>query len=108
MKTESKHTPGPWRVGDAGMTVFGPKQPDGSLPKRIAEVGNPRAILTSDNTKANARLIAAAPELLEALRECITDDNANGMQPGLGPQVRRLKAINEIARAAIAKAEGSL
>lgn len=45
-------------------------------------------------------------ELLEALRECVTDDNASGMQPGLGRQVRRLKAINDIARAAIAKATG--
>ena len=53
----SKHTKG-WRVGDAGHTVFGPKMPDGSLAKTIATVKCPEF----------ARLIAAAPEMLEALK----------------------------------------
>lgn len=47
----------------------------------------------SDEARANARLIAAAPELLEALQDYVSDwDN------GLGPDIARL-------RAAIAKAE---
>lgn len=50
-------TLGPWRVGDAGKTVFGP--PNGSpSPETIASV----------RRKANARLIASAPALLSALR----------------------------------------
>lgn len=51
----TQHTPGPWRVGDAGHTVFGP--PNGNpSPKTIA----------SGLSRPDARLIAAAPELLEA------------------------------------------
>lgn len=51
------HTPGPWRVGDAGATVFGP--PNGTpAPEMIAQ---------RIRNKANARLLAAAPEMLAAL-----------------------------------------
>lgn len=55
----AKHTPGPWRVGDAAHTVFGP--PNGNpAPARIADITD------KGHRHANARLIAAAPELLEA------------------------------------------
>ena len=51
------HTPGPWRIGDAGWTVFGP--PNGNpSPKTVANV----------KSKRDARLIAAAPDLLSTLR----------------------------------------
>ena len=57
MKT--KHTPGPWRIGDAGLTVFGP--PNGNpSPETVAHC----------LTRANARLIALAPELADAILEC--------------------------------------
>ncbi len=55
------HTPGPWRVGDAGATVFGPKNGTPS-PETIASV----------RRKPNARLIAAAPELLATLKVTLT------------------------------------
>ena len=58
---QTKHTPGPWRSGDMFNTIFGP--PNGNpAPEIIASVHT--------NRKANARLIAAAPELLEALKRC--------------------------------------
>ena len=50
------HTPGEWRIGDQGHTVFGPKT-DSPSPKTIAR----------NLSRADARLIAAAPKLLEAL-----------------------------------------
>lgn len=57
--SKAKHTPGPWRTYDifseAYQEVFGPKTP-----------GNDR--LQVDG-KADAELIAAAPELLELLRD---------------------------------------
>jgi len=56
----SKHTAGPWRVGDAGHTVFGPPNGEPS-PETIASV----------KKRANARLIAAAPDLLNALTHAV-------------------------------------
>lgn len=53
-------TPGPWRVGDAGRTVFGP--PNGQpSPETVANV----------HRKANARAIAALPQLIEAARKAV-------------------------------------
>lgn len=64
----NKHTPGPWRSGDAFNTIFGPK-------------GNPVTIATVFKANVpNALLLSAAPELLDALetltRAIVTQDDA--------------------------------
>lgn len=88
-----KHTPGPWRVGDAGTTVFGP--PNGMpAPDRIASMAN-----RGEHTKPNAHLIAAAPDLLAAC-EAATLALANIGKPGM------LSAAQHTLRAAIARATG--
>lgn len=72
MKRETKHTPGPWHVGER-------RADDNTLP--ISDLGNgakgsalayvsPRPFY-ADSQEANARLIAAAPEMLECLRKCV-------------------------------------
>lgn len=59
-----QHTPGPWRVGDAGHTVFGP--PNGNpSPHIIADIHG-RAGYPGE-LRANARLIASAPTMAELL-----------------------------------------
>ena len=69
----SKFTSGPWLCSNAGE-LFGPeliRDCDGSLPLY---------------KQADARLIAAAPELLDAtklLLELIADDNGAALGPGL-------------------------
>lgn len=86
-----KHTPGPWRVEelyDDFVITVGP--PTGSL---IAEVDPLHEI--PSHAKANAHLMAASPDLLEAL-EFIA---AWVPSPGLAIQ----DAI-DTARAAISKA----
>jgi hypothetical protein len=91
---DTKHTPGPWRIGDAGMTVFGPKV-EGKLADIVAQLFRPKTTAESQIRKANARLIAAAPDLLEACRA--------------GLSVCEAESANwqaEIIRAAIAKATG--
>lgn len=86
----SKHTPGPWHVSSntaqdlvcAGDEVVADCT-TGDLP---------------DISIANARLIAAAPELLEACKSLLPegwDDGVMDHMPGV-----------KIARLAIAKAEG--
>jgi hypothetical protein len=59
---ESKHSPGPWSM-DAGFVIG--RFPDGS----IHDICDPRCapVEFSDTMDANARLIAAAPEMLTAL-----------------------------------------
>lgn len=60
----SAHTPGPWRVGDAGKTVFGPK---GGLPPQ--GIAGMYAQKTPGESHANARLIAQAPAMLDLIRD---------------------------------------
>lgn len=55
-----KHTKGPWRVGENGATIFGPKSE--AIGLRIIAT-----LVILNETKANAQLIAAAPEMLDVL-----------------------------------------
>jgi hypothetical protein len=60
MTTQATHTPGPWEIS---------KNEAGELDICEAGAGNMLADLAKcKNAEANARLIAAAPDLLEALR----------------------------------------
>jgi hypothetical protein len=57
---ETKHTPGPWRVGmRPGPIVYGPRG------EQVTAMHDP--LLERDKNMANARLIAAAPDLAELL-----------------------------------------
>lgn len=64
----SAHTPGPWQVKP--NSVGGPTVgPEGSVVADIRTYGGPHVGgRQHPQTDANARLIAAAPDLLEALR----------------------------------------
>ena len=103
MKTEStKHTPGPWIHDDfdrhyvvAGHIYIaiaddGRDDDEGTAEGRYG---------TEEEVEANARLIAAAPELLKALRA--TYAYGNGEATDLD-----WISTAELAEAAIAKAEG--
>ena len=96
----SKHTPGPWEAVDS-MTIRGP-----------FEMGNPEkpgmliATLPAHREDGDARLIAAAPELLDALLDAVESlEHVQRNMPGtIGHGVR----VERIASAldAIAKATG--
>jgi hypothetical protein len=96
----AKHTPGPWvvippRIG-AAITIYGA---DREFPVATTCSNTSPATMQAhrDGTvAANARLIAAAPELLEALLACV-----EAQQP-----MAQMHAAEQ-ARAAIAKATGS-
>lgn len=59
----SAHTPGPWRVGITGHAVYQVNEPE----LRVALCSDLEENGGRSVEKANARLIAAAPDLLEAL-----------------------------------------
>lgn len=89
----TKHTPGPWKA--TPCRVYAPETED-RLELRVTISGGNR-----DDNRANARLIAAAPDLLEALRGLLPDAVGNHIG---GPDTQ---ARIDAARAAIAKATGS-
>lgn len=100
-----KHTPGPWRVErQNGSPTTGEWMIAGAKPGYLAEVRD----CGSGCVKANASLIAAAPELLEALEEAV----ACGMVPissateGGAAKYSRQAQVADMIRAAIAKAKG--
>ena len=94
-----KHTPGPWYVGSGtyeGRNIYSVASvtdDEGFTYQPIVASAEDDGIKCWD---ANARLIAAAPELLEALEELIAATQH------LDP----CQATAEKARAAIAKAKG--
>jgi len=109
-----KHTPGPW-VANAGHDSY-LRETSSDDPihayhvSESSEVGYTVAIVLGDvpelDCAANARLIAAAPELLEALKKARYDLwLALGGDDDSDNAARAIKSISYID-AAIAKAEG--
>ena len=86
-----KHTPGPWYPTSAGIVC----KDIGDLQHDIATCAD-----WSEETEANARLIAAAPELLEALEPFGAIDLIESRLPA------EFAMLVLRARAAIAKATG--
>lgn len=88
-----KHTPGPWTVDPHIASQV--CQPAGSKRRRIRCPPDASGF-------ADARLIAAAPDLLEALTRIakVTDVGAETITPIY------IKSLRNLARAVIAKAEG--
>lgn len=117
--SESKHTPGPWnRVGFGIWT-----ESDGNRRVACAEVDDgcgPYKVQTEEEAKANAQLIAAAPELLAACRQIVWKLshycydlnvlNSDGSTVGryTGPVLLdKTDAVIKLVERAIAKATGS-
>lgn len=95
------HTPGPWEDNGAGL-IYGQVQGDDDEAPFVADVcNNGGAGIYSEQEKINARLIAAAPELLEAL-----DNLAEHIDSKSGDFAMRAHFLKE-AFAAIAKARGN-
>lgn len=112
----SAHTPGPWRLGSPGIGV-GVQGADGTWV--VTNVGGTGGYTLrpdgthDDSGEANARLIAASPDLLEALRALLeaVEWSSTAMPDAmpLGAWLTasdRMKATLGGARAAIAKAGG--
>lgn len=109
--TEAKHTPGPWSYENESQTVYVGDQIEGRWIAQVRGWGWLQKLKNGEEVQdANGRLIAAAPELLDALRvvaaalawQCHGDCRAFGDDPILPTQ----EAI-EKATAAIAKATGN-
>ena len=103
MKT-TKHTPGPWSVAsyEAGKVVI--EAHDGSDVAELIWCDKPGIV---EMCKADAALIAAAPDLLAACKEAIAElTNARGGYPSWNATPGRVQCALNLLRAAIARAEG--
>jgi hypothetical protein len=68
MSDKPKHTPGPWEWCETKTGLYGPDYP-------IIDTDRDWGMfLHPTNLEANARLISAAPELLEALEAIVAFD----------------------------------
>lgn len=103
MSNTAKHTPGPWFVAEAGLF-------------KVASITHSTGIyadeMSSDESiQADARLIAAAPDLLEALQGLLNVVNDSRGVAGyhLNGDTAEWDEFYEVdaARAAITKATGS-
>lgn len=107
--SETKHTPGPWRIWSSGVLgrgkqfIHAGKGESPCLDKSfrcVAAIGELE--MTPEESEANARLISAAPELLEALELCVkrmAELQEHTSYPLAWPRV--------VAMEAIAKAKGT-
>lgn len=109
---QGKHTPGPWIAIAMNMRWHGTKPifPNGlwhvfpagdteRLPICTVDCGDDHDDATRRHAESDARLIAAAPELLEALKELSREEYRDDCDPVLD-------RARSKAGAAIAKAEG--
>ena len=120
----SKHTPGPWDawIGASKFSITGPGAAatsfflvaDKDLARLIIQIGSESgeapAVATGNSVeraRANARLIAAAPDLLEACVAMIEwDEREKDHSVDFHARMALCDAAFQKARAAIAKAEG--
>lgn len=101
--SETKFTKGPWSAFCVGSTVavdIGPK-PTGAGTCIVSWPGFDSCNLPLREQKANAHLIAAAPELYEALEELV--DLMEGVRTG---DYTPDSFTNQVAHSALAKARG--
>lgn len=99
---QAQHTPGPWKVDETGEFIE--TEYPANLRGEYTHICDFRRPMGAEY-RANARLIAAAPEMLEALREihklwcCPAPKTMRDWSA-------RCDVMTDYARAAIAKAEG--
>ncbi len=101
----TKHTPGPWIVTE-GDNVYAKRNEGPSLP--VASCAVSRSV-TTKHRQANARLIAAAPDMLEALPgliECAEILAAQCRVAGDEAHANMWQARADAGKASLAKAEG--
>lgn len=96
----TKHTPGPWNISSANLYAVNARGRGIATAHGTDDVNYSDFFPPTEEASANARLIAAAPDLLEALMACERELSLVWAHQGQINDNRH--AVN--ARAAIAKA----
>lgn len=86
----SKHTPGPWTVNEAALTVDADGRPVADV--RCSEIAD-------EAIDANARLIAACPSMIDMLNKIrhafYVDGTAKALRPVMEEAVKLIRSIEE-------------
>lgn len=119
-KTKSQHTPGPWTIEEGVQRIAGQREQINRITIGTPRLGPGRGRFIAceingpwageyERHFADARLIAAAPELLrfaEAIKDSVNDALKPGSPDTFMSLARRLQDYRRWADAAIAKAQG--
>lgn len=100
---EATHTPGPWDVDEGDLSIYALDERGGTIPLFQPHEDCDGEMMTFAEALDNARLAAAAPDLLEALK-------ALQLQALQSPDLIRTEwgcEALDSARTAIAKAEAA-
>jgi len=100
----NKHTPGPWMARNLSKGIWTVEAGSPHVHGKIQEVCRIAGPWNPENYRRNARLIASAPELLEALENAL--NVLAGIATGDLEAVKRDSPAIAQARAAIKKAKG--
>ena len=106
MEQKAAHTPAPWQIEwNAGQSGEGHYITDSN---DMGELSRIAVVLFHDDadgeTRANAHLIAAAPQLLEALQT--TAENLRSWKAASNSGIKTFDSWLEVVEEAIAKAKG--
>lgn len=108
MNKYTRHTPGPWAINTEGQVtdldgrVIAPLVHGHNVPSLAFPRGSGQYVAEDDGGAANARLIAAAPDLLATLRLLLAEVRTNEQL-----EAHVAKATIEHAEWAIAKVEAN-
>lgn len=102
--SEAKHTPGPWVLDDRGCKYIVSKAGDGYITRDVCRMDG--STMASVAQTANAHLIAAAPELLEALEKLAVLADAFSVSGVYFGEIPEHSQAIDAAYTAIAKAKG--
>lgn len=102
-----KHTPGPWEYFDI------PEDKNGNMgyyaictKEKVNKLSGEFFHLAKTYKEANAKLIAAAPMLLEALQQLVSRINHNAVNFDELPEVMQNELINNARKAIAAATDG--
>lgn len=104
----AQHSPGPWNISrntvHSGQIAVLHNCRNGDF----LEIWSRPQLGNQDTQHANAELIAAAPELLEALNKLLSiyEEQISDEYDGTGDVYEMMQAKADFARATIAKAKG--
>jgi hypothetical protein len=112
MKIDSKFTPGPWKVGsnkkgdEYALNVLAPIRSD-VKEHRVVVKAVSDMYFDSETAEANARLTAAAPVMLEALKALFKECAMIHKHWGENSNTKAADEAIKYAQEAISKAEGA-